>query len=188
VYENGDGNVYEGGAKPSASSSFSQRNPTLDAKPVTYTKDMTGVDIDKYTTTRYKPWMVNYHLAEPYQIENDYYGGDCGQAPYNIAINPSDPNMILIGSDMQSIYRTEDGGVTWKFSAYGVIPVGTQGLSFHPDDGNIAFALMGEGATLGTTNYRFGSGLYKSTDAGLNWTLVHPHITGYSSYTRKYSV
>lgn len=185
VYENGDGNVYEGGAKASSSSSFTQRNLTLDAKPVTYSKDMTGVDIDKYTTTRYKPWMVNYHLAEPYQIENDYYGGDCGQAPYNIAINPNDPNMILIGSDMQSVYRTEDGGVTWKFSAYGIIPVGTQGLSFHPDDGNIAFALMGEGATLGATNYRIGSGLYKSTDAGLHWTLVHPHITGYSSYTRK---
>ncbi len=183
----GSGKAYEKGKNTTSSktSSFVQRNLTLDAKPVVYKSDVSGLDIDKYTTTRYKPWMVNYHLAEPYQIENDYYGGDCGQAPYNIAINPQNPDVLLIGSDMQSIYRTEDGGVTWKFSAYGVIPVGTQGLAFYPDDGNIAFALMGEGTYLGQKDYRVGQGLYKSTDGGINWVNVHPHITGYSSFTRK---
>lgn len=161
------------------------RNLTLDCKEITYTKDITGVDIDKYTTTRYKPYLVNFHLADPYQIENDYYAGECGQAPYNICINPIDPNILLIGSDMESVYRSEDGGVTWKYSGYGLMSVGTQGLGFYPDDKNLAFAIMGKPADIGDNVYRLGQGIYKSTDCGKTWTLVQKVVTGYNNATRK---
>lgn len=37
------------------------------------------VDIDDYTTTYYKPWLLNYHFTEPVQVERDYKGGEGGK-------------------------------------------------------------------------------------------------------------
>ena len=42
----------------------------------------------------------------------------------SIAISPVDPNVIVAGSILDNVYRSNDGGVTWKHdkltSSYGV--------------------------------------------------------------------
>ncbi len=184
---NRKGGVGENELLPSVSAPrVKRRNLTHDCKEVDFTTDVSGLDIDSYTTTRYKPWLVNYHLTEPFQIDNDYYGGECGQAPYNIAICPYNPNILLIGSDMESVYRTEDGGVTWSFSGDGLKSVGTQGLAFYPDENNIAFAIMGKPVSDDAfQGIRLGQGIYKSTDLGKTWEYILPLRTGYGDSTRK---
>lgn len=108
------------------------------------------------------------------------------QAPYNIAICPYNPNILLIGSDMESVYRTEDGGVTWSFSGDGLKSVGTQGLAFYPDENNIAFAIMGKPVSDDAfQGIRLGQGIYKSTDLGKTWEYILPLRTGYGDSTRK---
>jgi uncharacterized protein (TIGR03437 family) len=90
-----------------------------------------------------------------------------------MAVHPTDPNIVLAAVDRSSttasgIYRSADGGSTWKLVLGG--QVGTD-VVFHTTDGNTAYAALGtfsgSPASTSTTN---GNGIYKSTDGGVTWT------------------
>src|SRR5882762_2281163 len=40
--------------------------------------------------------------------------GGTGAAIFGAAISPANPNIIILGSDVGGLFRTSDGGVTWK--------------------------------------------------------------------------
>lgn len=156
------------------------RNLTLNAQKIEYTNLGEDVDIDDYTTIRYKPWIVNYHMTDVIQIENDYYGGDAGQSCYAMAVSPTDPNIVLLGSDTEAIYRSDNGGINWISSADGLGTGAIEALGFYPDDGNIVFALCGRRQE----RFCYGMGIYKSTDSGKSWRCVNPIISGHQQVTR----
>ena len=79
-----------------------------------------------------------------------------------IAVNPSNPQVVLAASD-GGIYRSADGGNTWNEMLHGV--VGTA-VVFNPANPSIAWAGIG---------YAFGdpaNGVYQSADGGQTWTRV----------------
>ncbi len=125
-------------------------------------------DIDEYTTTRYKPWMLNYHLTSPQQIKNGYYGGDAGQMGWTLAISPTKPDLILLGTDTESIWRSENGGASWHPSNNGLDAIGTTVLAFDPEDENFVLVL----ANTGTGKDTNVCGIYKSTDSGKTWRFI----------------
>jgi photosystem II stability/assembly factor-like uncharacterized protein len=77
-----------------------------------------------------------------------------------LAVNPSNGNVVLVvdaSSEGSAVYRSADGGNTWKqvIASSGVY--GGQAV-FDPADGNVAYATLG--------------GLYKSTDGGNTWATA----------------
>jgi hypothetical protein len=85
-----------------------------------------------------------------------------------IAINPSNPNMIYIGTGSGGMWRSMDGGLTWvplfdRQLALGI--GGPGGIAIDPINANIVYV-----GTSGRINFSPPSaGLFKSTDGGASW-------------------
>jgi len=85
-----------------------------------------------------------------------------------LAQSPADPNVLIVGGQGHcnsnggatggGLYRTADGGATWTmvFAAGS----GSRDVIFDPRDPNVVFAQLRS------------KGIYKSTDAGQNWTVL----------------
>ncbi len=80
-----------------------------------------------------------------------------GGAQYFPTVSPHDPKRVLVRCDMTGAYISDNGGETWRmFNLRGVVHF----FAFDPVDPDTIYA-----QTLG---------LWRSTDAGATWKLVHP--------------
>jgi photosystem II stability/assembly factor-like uncharacterized protein len=80
-----------------------------------------------------------------------------GGAMFNPTISPHDPNTVLISCDMTGSYITHDGGQSWRmFNLRGVVRF----FVFDPLDPKVMYAQA--------------TALWRSTDGGETWKLVHP--------------
>lgn len=80
-----------------------------------------------------------------------------GGAQYIPTVSPHDPNKIFVRCDMTGSYLSEDGGKSWRmFNLRGVVRF----FVFDPVDPD--------------TMYAKSSALYRSSDGGRTWQLVHP--------------
>ncbi len=107
----------------------------------------------------------------------------------SILINPNNADEIVVGAvghlystnDERGVYKTTDGGKTWKKTLFvndqsGIIELQVDPVNFNLmyasswDKDRKAWNFKGDGA---------GSGIYKSTDAGVNWTHVSMPGSGF---------
>ncbi len=79
------------------------------------------------------------------------------------AVHPADPNIVLAGTDVGGLYRSDDGGETWSTAMTGIALPDIQrqvyGIStalFDPTDPNVVYLAT--------------RGLFKSSDAGRSWS------------------
>ena len=80
-----------------------------------------------------------------------------GGAQYFPTISPHDTNKVLVRCDMTGSYITNDGGRSWRnFNLRGVVNF----FVFDPVDPNVIYAQT--------------IGLWRSTNGGATWNLVHP--------------
>jgi photosystem II stability/assembly factor-like uncharacterized protein len=96
-----------------------------------------------------------------------------------ILIDPKDPNKIIVGaqgalyskSAQRGIYKSTDGGVTWKNTLFVDEKTGCAELSMDANNPRIIYAAMWEHGRLPwkVISGGPGSGLYKSTDSGETW-------------------
>jgi photosystem II stability/assembly factor-like uncharacterized protein len=97
-----------------------------------------------------------------------------------IIVHPSDPNTVWIaavghlwGSNPErGVYKTTDGGATWKKVLYKDDNTGAIDLSMDPGDPNMVFAALYQRQRKG---WGFngggpGSGIYRTSDGGATWT------------------
>jgi hypothetical protein len=87
-----------------------------------------------------------------------------GGAQYIPTIKPDDPETALVACDMTGAYVTHNGGQTWRE------------LNFHARVGAFAFDPSNPNIV-----YTGATGLYRSQDSGLTWSLVFPNpetVTG----------
>jgi photosystem II stability/assembly factor-like uncharacterized protein len=94
----------------------------------------------------------------------------------SIAIAPSDPNVVYVGSGEANIrnnvvpgngiYKSTDGGTTWSHVWKQDAQIGT--MAVHPRNPDIAFAAV-LGKAFGPSGER---GVYRTTDGGKTWTGV----------------
>ncbi len=87
-----------------------------------------------------------------------------------------DPSVYYAGAASGGIYKTTDAGVHWQpiFDDQPVQSIGA--LAVAPSDANIVWAGTGEASI--RSHISIGQGVYKSTDAGKNWSLMGLEATG----------
>src|SRR5262249_56523987 len=94
-----------------------------------------------------------------------------------VAVAPSDPNVVYVGSGEANIrgnvaagdgiYRSTDGGKTWKHLWKQTGQIGQ--IVVHPRDADVAYAAV-LGRAFGPNPER---GVYRTTDGGKTWTQGH---------------
>ena len=100
-----------------------------------------------------------------------------------IEIHPEDGDTVYVGvlgalwsdSEDRGVYKTTDGGTTWKKILYVNNTTGVADFIMDPKDSNILYASMWEHRR---TAWDFNSGgndsaLYKSIDGGNTWNKIH---------------
>lgn len=107
-----------------------------------------------------------------------------------IAIDPSNPNILYAaahqrrrhvytyigGGPESTLYKSTDGGKTWKESANGLPKndMGRIGIAVSPADPNVVYAIV---------EARYGKqGFYKSTNKGESWSKQSGHVTSGNYY------
>ena len=106
-------------------------------------------------------------------------GLDDSQHISRIAIDPRNPNVVFVaaqgalysGSRERGVYKSTDGGVTWKNVLFVDEKTGAVELSMDMNNPRILYAAMWEHGRLPwkVISGGPGSGLYKSTDGGETW-------------------
>ena len=91
-----------------------------------------------------------------------------------IAIDPSDPDHILIGSGGGGgVWATRDNGKSWTPTSDDQPSLSIGAIAFDPNNSLIVYAGTGEGdSTLVKEKNMLGVGLLRSVNGGDNWTLI----------------
>lgn len=101
---------------------------------------------------------------------------------------PGDPNVVYVATASGGLWKTTNGGTTWKpiFERQGTISIGDIALA----PGNPDVIWVGTGESNVRNSVSFGDGVYKSTDGGATWNhmglkeserisaiVINPHNT-----------
>ncbi len=100
-----------------------------------------------------------------------------------IVIHPRDPNIVYVAAQgalygktpERGVYKSVDGGATWKRVLYVDDKSGCVELSMDYNNPQVLYAAMNEYGRLPwkVISGGTGSGLYKSNDAGATWEKIH---------------
>jgi len=88
-----------------------------------------------------------------------------------LAVNPGNPQVVLIGSWDAGVFRSTNGGVTWTPSNDGLPDVKITALAIDPTTPSTVY-----------TGVRY-QGAFKSTDGGRNWSAINTSLEGQTTVT-----
>ncbi len=146
---------------PSAGLPDEARKKAWDARP----RPDRGLDFVSQAATGWTPIGPVGSLA--YLPLRPNFGINSGRINA-IAVSPVDPNLILIGASTGGIWRSTDGGAHFTPVSDSQTDLAVGGLAFAKSNSQIVYAGMGDAPD----SVYFGTGVLKSTDAGLTWTKV----------------
>jgi len=95
----------------------------------------------------------------------------------DLAIHPTDPDLIYAAHASGGVHKSTDGGVTWTpiTDDLPVLTIGAIALDpLHPDT-----IYVGTGEANSSSFSWFGMGMYKSTDGGATWAYIGLEETRY---------
>ena len=92
---------------------------------------------------------------------------------------PGNPRTVYVGAASGGVWKTVDGGITWKpiFDKQPVLSIGDIAL----EPGNSEVIYVGTGESNFRNSVSIGDGMYKSTDGGETWTHLGLEKTRYIS-------
>ncbi len=100
--------------------------------------------------------------------------------------NPDIINVAVLGhlytpNNERGVYHTEDGGQSWSLTLFINENAGAVDLISHPQDANTLYTAIWERTrrAWNFTESGAGSGIYKSTDGGLTWTMISSEESGF---------
>jgi photosystem II stability/assembly factor-like uncharacterized protein len=86
-----------------------------------------------------------------------------------IAVDPSMPDHLLVGSAAGGVWETSDGGATWAPRTDDQPTLSIGALAFDPSDPSTVYAGTGEG---NSEYFHLGQGILVSRDGGSTWTIL----------------
>ncbi|HLF65279.1 MAG TPA: T9SS type A sorting domain-containing protein [Saprospiraceae bacterium] len=88
----------------------------------------------------------------------------------DIALHPTNQNVLYVGASNGGVFKSEDGGLTWRhiYDNDGRLSIGNIELSV--SDPDILYIGTGEANGSYSSGAFYGNGLYRSDDAGETWT------------------
>jgi len=95
--------------------------------------------------------------------------GNAGGRTRSLVMDPDDPTMMTwwAGSVSGGLWKTTDGGVSWKSLTEHLPIMAIGSLVMAPSDRDVMY--MGTGEGFGGITYMNGDGIFKSTDRGNTW-------------------
>lgn len=100
-----------------------------------------------------------------------------------IAIHPTNPNVMLLGAATGGIWKSTDGGASWRPVADTAPALAISNIAFSSADPSVVFAATGEADKAGfeftpsqSLGTYLGGGLLKSTDSGDSWIRVDTNL------------
>src|SRR5262249_54374313 len=86
-----------------------------------------------------------------------------------IAIDPTNTDTIYIGAANGGVWKTEDGGKTWRALTDTQCSIAMGSIAIDPSNNKLIYAGTGEENFTFQPSY-YGCGVLKSTDGGVTWT------------------
>ena len=71
--------------------------------------------VESLTTTQYGDWWSHYHMTSEGEANAGTKGGEGGQMIWALAVAPSDPTKLMMGTDTGAMMVSTDSGATWYF-------------------------------------------------------------------------
>lgn len=109
--------------------------------------------------------------------------GNFGGRTRALIIHPNDPNVMYAGGARGGIWKSNDGGLSWALLNNQLPNQSICALAFDPKNPNVIYAGTGEGFF--NSDALPGIGIFRSTDAGLTWTLLDTTTTSDFQYVNK---
>jgi len=138
---------------------------------------LTGYDTDTSATGTGRV-LVSTDGAASFTVSDQRFwvngNGDGRQGGERLAISPTDPSTVFLGTRQQGLWVSQDTGVTWTQVPSAQVPAGTspngvQFVAFDPYEASVVYASVA------------GVGIYRSVDGGATWApLFSGAETGYS--------
>ncbi len=90
----------------------------------------------------------------------------------DVALHPTNKNIIYVGASVGGVWKSVDGGDTWQaiFDNVGSLSIGN--LAIDPQNPDVLYVGTGEANGSATSGAFFGDGLYKTTDGGETWKHI----------------
>jgi hypothetical protein len=113
--------------------------------------------------------------AAPLALERFWRHQEAGLTNYAgrvtcLVIDPKDSRTLFAGAAAGGIWKSRNGGATWKTCWPNLLNQNIGALAIHPRDGNRPYCATGE-ANLSADSYP-GSGIYQTADGGTTWIPV----------------
>src|SRR5688572_1876552 len=106
----------------------------------------------------------------PLPVDTNWPWGAATGRVKAIAISPANPSLILVGSSGGGIWRSIDGGRSFKPVSDTQADLAVGSIAFAPSNPNIVYAGMG--------SEFLGTGVLRSDDAGATWRHVSDNTYG----------
>lgn len=102
--------------------------------------------------------------------------GNIGGRTRVIVIDPNKPSTIYAGGVSGGIWKTNNGGLSWRPQGEEMANIAVNSMAMHPNNSQVLYAGTGEGyfraVVRGTGLPLRGGGVFKTTDGGDTWNLL----------------
>jgi photosystem II stability/assembly factor-like uncharacterized protein len=160
-------------------------DPSMALPPAgTFSRSDVGPSIPASATFSGTAWQsLGPHPMQSYTAYPPRQYGNVGGRVDAIAIHPTNPSIILLGSATGGIWKSTDGGQTWRPVSDYAPALAISHVTFSPANPSIVFAATGEAdnalydhSLSGSLGTYLGGGLLKSTDSGETWFRVDTNL------------
>jgi hypothetical protein len=112
--------------------------------------------------------------------------GNVGGRIRSIAIHPTNPQVMWVGSVGGGIWKTTDGGASWQPLDDFMANLAVSTLAIDPTNPNVLYAGTGEGFY--NPDSLRGAGIFKTTDGGATWTQLSSTANSDFEYVNRLSI
>lgn len=117
--------------------------------------------------TAFTGWQSANPTGMFYSRTNDNY---ISGRTNSIAFHPTDPDIFYIAAAQGGVWKTTDGGINWTVLTDNLGSIASGDVAIDPNDPDVLYYGTGELNYSGDSQY--GDGIYKSTNAGVNWLKI----------------